>query len=387
RLSNAEVADKLTNLGFEIRRSDRESLQVAPPTFRVDMHNEVDLIEEVGRIYGYDKIPETMPGIMVRRGNAGAGVRSRERALRELLTGLGFYEAIHYSFIPDEDAQRHGFDPAAQPRLANPLTVEQAILRPFLLSGLLKTVNLNQRQGADSIRLFEIGKVFSAGARAGHEEDEGFSLALTLAGDEPMNWTAQTGQPRKFDFYDLKGVVEAILREFCGDGEWKIRALEGHGAREYHPGRSAQIMVGDEKIGQFGEMHPAMAAQYDLRGRIYAGEINLAAILKRRGEIARKFEPLPKFPSSERDLALVVDARVPAGDLVDAAMTFGKPLVEELSVIDLYSGSPIPEGKKSLALRFRLRSAEGTLTDEEINALMARIANGLQSSCGATLRA
>ncbi len=379
-LSNQDVADRLVNLGFEVRRSDRESLAVAPPSYRVDIERDVDLIEEVARLYGYDKIPETMPGIPPRKGREDLTRPRLLRSLRSALVSLGFSEAINFSFTSEETASRLGYNAALQPHLANPLTQDQAILRPAILPDLIKTAGYNQRQGAERVALFEIGKTFAPNARVGHEEDEGLSLAMILGGLEPSNWARPE---RLYDFHDLKGILE-VLGEQLGLGRPQADVLEP--GPTYHPGRSASISWEGERVGAFGELHPDLALVLDLRGRVHAAELDLARVLNLASSRRPQFRPIPRFPSSERDLALVVDQSLSAEALSQSAMKLGRPLVEDLSIVDLYTGQHVPEGKKSLALRFHLRKPDATLTDDEINSAMERIASGLKEQFGATLR-
>lgn len=388
RPSNVEVADRLTNLGFEIRRSDRDSLQVIPPSFRVDIHEEVDLIEEAARVCGYDKIPETMPGIIPRRHRPLSEPWRETRKIQEILAGLGLSETIHYSFISAEESTRHGYDHEAQPKLANPLTEDQGVMRPALLPGLLRAVNLNQRQQAEGIALFEVGKTFQPGAKAGNENEEGLGLAIAIEGDIPSNWTTIAGESRSYDFFDLKGMIEA-LGERLGLGTMRVESpaeAAVPGANIYHPGRSAVISWNAKRVGIFGELSPTMHSACDLRGRVCAAEIDLQAILAMLGESAPKFTALPKFPASERDLAVIVENTTSAQELIQVAVKLGRPLIEEVEVVDLYTGAHVPDGKKSIALRLRLRSGEATMTDEEISAITARILGGLQEQCGAELR-
>ena len=379
-LSNTEVADFLVNLDFEIRRSEGDSLFVVAPSYRVDIESDVDLIEEVARLYGYDNIPETMPAIVSSASKEELTPRIYLRRMRSSLIGMGLSEVVNMTFVSDESARRCKMDPDSQPRLTNPLTVDQAIMRPCLLGGLLETAAYNQRQGAERVALFEIGKIFPAGARPGHEEDEGLSLAIVLSGAGPANWTRPS---RVFDLYDMKGVLES-LGEQMGAGEIQLHTPEG--SELYHPGCSAAFGWRSQQLGAFGELHPSLAADYDLRGRVYGAEFDLAKTIELIGREAVRFASIPRFPPSQRDLALVVDQDQKAGQLIEIAREAGQPLLEELTVVDCYQGDGVPPGKKSLALRFRLRSLDATLTEDAINGVMNKIIGELQSRCGATLR-
>lgn len=395
-LQRAEIADKLALLGFEIHKSDRDSMLVAPPTYRVDQGLEVDLIEEIARLHGYDRIPETIPGIRAIRDDAGLARLARSRALRatrDFLAAAGCSETIHYSFVSDEQAERFGRDPKLQPRLANPLSQDQAIMRPGLLGQALATLAFNQRQGAARVAIFEIGKIFNPASKnpapnpapsVAPGADEPLALCVTLCGETPSNWS---GHARELDFFDLKGVLDA-MGDRLGLGRLVVEpAGDTPGAANYHPGRAGRAVWSGRSVGLFGEIHPELIHALDLRGRALAAELDLDAILDLAAAARPRIKDLPKFPASERDLALVVDNALPAEKLTEAASKLGRPLLEELTVVDVYHGKHVPEGHKSVALRFRLRNPEATLTDEEINAAMGKIQKGLEERLGAKLRA
>lgn len=381
-LTNSDIADRLVMLGFEIRQSDRSSLLVAPPPYRVDIELDVDLIEEVGRIYGYSKIPETMPAITTVRLEEGEELPPWEalRALRSHLVGLGFFETVHEGLISEDAARRHGFDPAKQPRVANPLTADQAMVRPTLIPELLAATSHNQRQAADRIAFFEMGKVYPPGSRVGVEEDEGLSLGLVLAGSRPPSWAAPGGS---YDFFDLKGMLES-LGERMNLGELTIERLADDPT--FHPGRSGTIMWNREALGKMGELHPEQAEHYELRGRVCLAEIDVKKLIAIARARPIRYQPISRFPASERDIAVVVDENVDAAKLLGAARKVGRPVVEEMALVDLYQGEHIPAGKKSVAMRFRLRSGEATLTEDEINKAMDKVLAELKTQCGAVLR-
>jgi phenylalanyl-tRNA synthetase beta chain len=379
-LSSTEIADYLVYLGFEIRRSERETLVVVAPTYRVDITRDVDLIEEVARLHNYNNIPSTMPRVVAHTREQSALDQIIESG-RDTLVGYGFCEAMNFSFVSEQEAARMGVDPACQPRLANPLSVDWAVMRPTLLGGLLTSAAANQKVDEQDIRLFEISKTWNPASGPGKPESEGRELALVLAGPTPLAWTAPA-RPR--DFYDLKGIVEGVL-EHWSPGEARLEPLAD--SPVYHPGRSARIHWRGEAIGELGELHPDLADGYDLRGRVYIARIDLlkAAAVKSPG--VPKFQSIPRYPGSWRDLALVVDHAVTAGAIEEEVRKAAKPVLEDFTIFDVYEGEKIPASKKSLALRLRLRSAEKTLTEEDINAVMEKVIARLAKQFGATLRA
>ena len=381
KLSSTEVADYLLNLGFEIRHADRDSMAIICPSHRVDIRRDVDLIEEIARVHNYNNIPLTMPSVLPTQEPETAGVLT-ERTLRLALEGLGFSEALTYSFINEAQAAQVGADVAAQPRVANPLTVDHAIMRPAILPGLLPCVARNQNVGEMSIALFELGKIWTPQSRAGAEgAKEPRELALVLSGPQAKHWsTAQ----RETDFHDLKGVLETLLAHF---GEEPLLCEPLTDAPHLHPGRAARLSWSGAAIGEIGELHPDLAAAADLRGRVYAARLDLDKLAELCAGRKKLFKAIPRFPGSQRDLALVVAADVPAGDLLQTVRTAGGALLEEVSLFDVYQGEHVEPGKKSVALRMKLRAAEKTLTEEEIAGVVNKIVKKLAKQHEAVLRA
>ena len=379
-LSSTEIADYLVNLGFEIRRSDRDSLMVVHPSHRIDVTRDVDLIEEVARLYNYNRIPSTMPRIVPRQSTADPLDLLHERT-QSAMVAQGLSEAMSYSFIAEEQAQRLGFEPAAQPHLTNPLTIDQVIMRPTVLCGLLNAVAENQKHDEPSIGLFEIGKVWSPDAKAGVPECEGSELGIVMGGPVPGNW-AQPERDR--DFYDLKGALECLIDNW-GGGHWLVQPLKD--SPIFHPGRSGNVQWLGQTIGQIGEIHPDLADAYDLRGRILAAKMDLKAVAELAAGRSTSYKQPPRYPGSWRDLALVVDRATPAGDLLTAVRKTGGALLEDVRLFDVYEGERVEADKKSLALRLRLRDPDKTLTEDEIVQAVDRIVKQLGKAFGATLRA
>jgi phenylalanyl-tRNA synthetase beta chain len=379
-LSSTEIADYLVNLGFEIRRSDRDSMVVVVPSHRVDVARDVDLIEEIARLYGYNRIPSTMPRIIPSAATPDALARLADEA-RGTMASLGYDEAMSYSFIGEAAARATGADPARQPRLANPLTIDQALLRASLLPGLLEAVARNQKQAERSIQLFEVGKFWGPDSRIGEAASEGWELAAVTAGTAPPHWAARE-RPR--DFFDLKGTIAALLGRWSAN---ELRTTPLEDSTLLHPRRALRLEWEGEPVGELGELHPDVAEAFDLKGRVYAARLDLRVVAGAVARHPRRFHAIARFPASERDLAIVVDRAVATGAVIDGAREAGGALVERVDLFDLYEGDKIEAGKKSLALRFRLRSAEKTLTDEEIGATLEGIRKALENQFGALQRA
>jgi len=402
-LAVRDIADLLVHLGFEIRHGDREMLLVAKPSFRSDIESDVDLIEEVARVHGYGRIPETLPPIAARSltdvhvpsptdtpSPAHPAEASHEpppfslreflRALQDRLAGWGLDEAVHASLIAEADARRHGFDPARLPRVANPLSAETTVLRPSLMPGLLAALAFNQRQGAERVALFEVGKTFPPGARVGEEDDEGLTLGIIVAGAVPANWASPA---RDYDFFDLKGWIET-LGHSLGLGAPEISPPAPTAG--LHPGRSGTVSWDATAVGWIGELHPEVGEACDLRGRAVAAEMDARALWDLTRRLNPQMRPLPRFPAVQRDLAVVVEASVSAERLLRAARDGAGPRLEDLRLVDVYRGEHVPPGKKSVALRFVFRDPERTLTDEEVNEAMDRIQRRIEDECGGVLR-
>jgi phenylalanyl-tRNA synthetase beta chain len=379
KLSSSEIARFLVALGFEIRRADGDHLIVVVPSHRVDVARDVDLIEEVARLHGYDRIASTLPRVQSPPEAPDPIERACEQAL-DAMVALGFLEAVNYSFIGEAQAVAAGADPATLARLAKPLSPDQAVMRPGLLPGLLATAAYNRKQGESRLMLCEVGKAWRPGAQAGDPAGEFQEAALLWAGPTPLFWD---GPSRETDFYDLKGAVEAVLATF---GPEPLTCAPLADSPAFHPGRSASLSWKGRLLGQMGEIHPDLAAHFDLKERVHAARLDLTVLVEAWGEALPAIKPAPKFPGSWRDLALVMDAQVPAGEVLAVVGDAGRGLIEDVAVVDVYQGEHVAEGKKSLALRLRLRSPERTLTEDEIQGVVDDVVKKLGKQFGATLR-
>jgi len=378
----------LRGLGFTVEADvEHEQLRSLAPSWRVDVSIEEDLIEEVARIAGYDNLKNTLPG------SAGAGAylpgEDGRRAARQTLTTLGYNEAISFSFVngeTDEMLSEVGED--SRLALLNPIDETQAHMRVTLLGGLLDALERNFNQGARNARLFEIGKCFMI---MDEEEErplemERLGMVATGARNED-DWQAAAssnhgGGGGRIDFYDLKGAIESVA-EAMG-----LPALEfepDETCEFLHPGRRAEVRLGQEVIGVMGQLHPRIAARYKFKQPVFVADLNLRMmLLADRAEV--RYHPLPKFPTVVRDLALLVDTGVPFADVELAIDELEIPELVEVKLFDLYAGKELPQGKHSIALSLRYRAADRTLTDEEVNAAHERVIKTLKQEFGAEVR-
>ncbi len=363
-------------------RSGVESLAVAVPTFRPDLEREVDLIEDVARLNGYDRIATTMPaGRMVCHRTP---VRRRtQRELRNAMAAAGFSEIINYSFNSPDVLDKILLDPKderrRQVRLLNPLSEDQAVMRTTLVPSLLETVVKNLAYRSGDLRLFELRPTFHP--LAGEElPEEKLRLCAALCGRRhPLSWSQSNEQ---VDFYDIKGVVE----EVCGHFGVSSMSWDSAGSEPYlHPGKSCAIISDGAALGVLGEVHPTVLANFEIDRPVFLLDLNVDTLVSKRRDFDG-FKPLSRFPDVYRDSALLVDENVPAQTILDV-IEHGKARdVEEVILFDIYRGANIPEGKKSVAVRIRYRSAEKTLTDAEISKIHEKILASLKKQIGAEIR-
>ncbi|MGZ5327908.1 MAG: phenylalanine--tRNA ligase subunit beta [Actinomycetota bacterium] len=352
-------------------RGDEDVLEVEVPGYRVDIEREVDLIEEVARVRGYDRIGSTVPSA----GQAGGVPPSyafRDR-LRDVLVRAGLREVSLLSFASGDDlAFASDADAIA---VANPLQADEGFLRTRLTPGLLHAVARNQARGSEAIAIFETGTVF----RIGDPVEERASVAFALAGPAGRGWAAER---RAFDVLDAKGVLETVMGE-AGVPSWSLGDVL---APPFHPGRSATILVGDVVAGTIGELLPRAAADFDIEGRVSVGELDVAALL---GGTGKEFvvRDVPRFPPVRRDLAFIVPEPTPAGEVQRALEEAAGELLGECVLFDVFRGGSLPEGTKSLAFTLDLRAPDRTLTGDETDPVVERVVARLRDDFGAELRA
>jgi phenylalanyl-tRNA synthetase beta chain len=375
-LLGAPVADEameatLRGLGFAVERTG-DALATTVPPWRGDVAREADLVEEVGRHYRLDRIPATVPA--ARRAEGLRPAQSRERVARQALAGLGLTEVLNYAFVPEAVPGRPSGE--APPRLANPLSAEQAVLRTSLVvPGLLSALRANARQGRHDARLFEVGRVFQA--EAGGDVREERRLALVLCGAAEAHWSARAGAP---DFYEVAGLLETLAARL---GHEALELTEAAPLGHLHPGQSARVRLAGEAIGHVGALHPGVAEAWELRGPVFVAEVGLDPLVAPAEAVRAR--AIPRFPSVERDLSLLWDEGAPSALLVETARGSAGPLLREAVITDRYQGPPVPEGKVSLKLSLRFQDAERTLTGDDVQATVARVVEALARS-GAVIR-
>lgn len=377
-LEATEMLQILSHLGFDVKANGAEDYEVIVPTFRSDITREIDLIEEIARVHGYDNIPTTLPkgDIPVPAPNPSTEVRKR---IKRFLLAAGMMEAINYSFGDPSCFDRIRFtadDPRRETlKLQNPLSPEMSVLRTTLLPRLLENAQHNRNHQIDTIALFEIGSVFIGSG----EQKEPERVAGILAGQ--IGEGVYSDPYRAPDFYDIKGLVEGIL-EVCGIVDYTLQKTD---TPTFHPGRNAKVLLGNKQIGTFGEAHPEVLENYDLPYKAYLFEFDMEVLVD-AAIFAKRFKPIPIYPTVERDLAIVVDEEVLSDMPTELIYATGGELVKSVRLFDVYEGEQVPDGKKSLAYAITYHSATETLTDKAVNTLHDKVVKHLNQKLGAELR-
>lgn len=373
QMSEADVVGYLKGLGLGVSAQADGQWQVDVPSHRFDISIEVDLIEELARLYGYNRLPVSAPTAALTLAGK-PETRGELPALRRLLVARGYHEAITYSFI--EPGLSKQFEPQIEPlALANPISSDMAVMRPSLWPGLSKAVQYNQNRQQARVRLFESGQRFIPAADG--LQQEVMLSGIVTGSRQPEGWA---NGAEKIDFFDVKADVEAILAQSAAGVTFRYEPVE-HPA--LHPGQSARILNGGEQVGLMGALHPQLVADLDLNGPVFVFELALAKICQ--GQLPR-FEELSRYPEVRRDIALVVDRTVLAEDLLSCIRAEAGAHLKNLRLFDVYEGKGIDPHRKSMAIGLTLQDSSRTLTDDEVNAVMDRVLQSLEQGFNATLR-
>ena len=358
------------------------ALRVTVPHFRPDLEREIDLVEEVARLIGYERIPVTMPTTTLNSQPLPRHLQL-ERLMRDRMAGLGFAEIINYSFVASTAIERLGLA-AADPRrqfvqILNPLTEEQAVMRTTLVPSLLETAARNIAYRTTDLALFELRPVFQPLAGEELPREQLRLTALLTGRREPEGW-AQQSEP--CDFFDIKGVAEELLERLAlRDVRWPTE----HGETFFHPGKSCAVDAGNQRLGTLGEVHPQVLRAFDIPQPVMLLDLDAEALFAAAGKHPG-FRPLSRYPDIERDSALLIDEEVSAQQVLDTLRQLRLKDLESIVLFDVYRGASLPPGKKSLAIRARYRALDRTLTDELVQSLHDKLVQALRKSLGAELR-
>ena len=371
-VSHDRMVDILTGLGFDVS-CENVPWHVVVPTHRYDVSLDVDLVEEIIRLYGYQNIKSKPMQFEALAGKVNA-IESMTNRVSDFLVARGYHESISYSFV-DPELQKEIYPGRAVLELLNPISSELSQMRVGMWPGLIASMFHNVHRQHQSLRLFEAGVVFH---RSTHEIEERHSVAGLMVGKkDSFNWASTD---RSLDFYDLKGDLEALFKLLQLKGIYFDKSH--HDA--LHPGKSASIYLNNKLIGDVGVIHPKIMSEMGLSNEVMVFELNISQLMNHQ---AVRYQPISKYPYIRRDLSLLVDENVTAFQIQAAVKEALKDkLLKTFDVFDVYQGEHIPQGKKSIAVTFTLQDAQKTLTDEEINAAIDAILELLQTKHAITLR-
>ncbi len=383
-LSTLEISRILSRLGFTVLPGSEGNYLVHIPSWRLDVEREIDIIEELARLHGYDKFPNTLPAYS-------GEVRElpdahKDARLRSGLLALGYNEAISLSFISKEDARR--FSTAAELDLANPLSDEASVMRTSMVPGMLNMLAYNLNRGSDNVRLFEAGNVFEAsGTNAMPRELKRISIGATGSVDaEAVRGLVSGAAARPFSFFDLKGDIESLLAPFSHwtlyyDAQPDNRPGNEKSADYYHPGRSARAVMDGATVAQFGQIHPDVAAARKLRQDVFVAEIYLDRLYQHDLRQVR-YEALPRFPAVERDFSFVFDDGVEFEKIHQGVSGLGIAELRSFAPVEIFRGEKVGAGKYSILMRAKFQSTDRTLRDDEVAQWSGRIAKALEGLGG-----
>jgi len=374
-ISHADQVSYLAKLGLSIVKQEPGECTFSIPSWRVDLKREVDLIEEVGRLYGVDKIPATPP-----RGALGANafdsVYDQIAEARRILAGLGLNEAQGQTLIAKGECRTPAEELAA---LANPLSNDMDVLRPSLLPGLIHSLRHNVSRKNYDVALFEIGRVF---ATVNGQIKEERRVAIAITGQRAWPFWSGGERDAKFDAYDLKGLVEEFIEQFG------MRGI-AFGKRPESTAlflESAAVTLGGKlPLGELGQLQPVLAKKYDLRDAVFLAELSLDVLINKR-DAAKSFKALPQYPSSRRDVAMLMPEAVTHESVMQTVKQAKAANLESVELFDVFRGKGIAEGQKSLAYAFTYRAADKTLTDADVNSAHDKVVNALKTELSAEIR-
>lgn len=381
-LTADDVATIFRNLEFDVVQTGPEVMAVTVPSFRVDLEREIDLVEEVARLHGFENIPVTMPKARVFSDRPPRAQRLEKEA-RSLLVAQGFNEVVNFSFIAPDAYDRLLLPPDDPRRVAvklrNPLVAEQSVMRTTLLPSLLETAAANISHRELNLRLFEMRRVYHP--VPGEElPAEPLHVAAIITGRrEPEGW-CQGNEP--VDFYDAKGVVETLLTSLrIPSVEYGTETPESF----YHPGKCCTVLAGGKPLGSLGEIHPDVQENFGLSQPVYYLELDFNRLIGLDSERAEVQAP-SRYPDVARDIAMLLADEIPAVQVLDCVRGLRLKEIESVAIFDLYKGEHVPAGQKSLAIRVRYRSPERTLTDDEVTRMHQRVIDALAGKLNITVR-
>jgi phenylalanyl-tRNA synthetase beta chain len=379
KLSTIEISRILTRLGFAMLAGGEERYLIHIPSWRLDIEREIDIIEELARLHGYDKFPNTLPAYS-------GEVRElpdahKEARLRSGLLALGYNETISLTFISKDDARR--FSTAPELDLANPISEEASVMRTSMVPSMLNMLAYNLNRGSDNVRLFESGNVFEASGADSKVVEKALEMKRISMGAtgnvdaEVVRGLVPGATARPLTFFDLKGDIESLLSPFS---HWTLY-YDAQTADYYHPGRSARAVLDGATVAQFGQIHPDVAAARKLRQDVFVAEIYLDRLYQHDLRQVR-YEPLPRFPAVERDFSFVFDDGVEFEKIHQSVTALGIAELRSFVPVEVFRGDKVGAGKYSILMRAKFQSSERTLRDDEVAQWAGQIARVLEGLGG-----
>ncbi len=372
-ISESEIIKILRNLGMTVEQQE-ESLNVKVPSFREDLTRDVDLIEEITRIYGYDNIPSKVSKITAQIERKEPYREVLEKT-RKRLSALGMNEIMTYSLINETAAEKFPSIRKEPVKLNNPLSEEQKVLTPHLLDGMLKAIAYNINRQNKDLKLYEIGKAYSRAQKEGFAEET--TLCLGVTGLFSNNW--QSGK-KSSTFYDLKGIAEALFSSLQIDIYMQGVSLDG-----FSLGGDIMLQKTKKSVGFIGEASIKTTKDYDIEQPVYLAQINLDRV-KEEAVLVSKYQGIPKYPFSSRDISILCDKELSAGKVSASIKKTGEDLIKEVQLVDMYEGKQVPEGKKSLTYSIQYGLDTRTLKEEEIEAVHSDIKKALEQNLKVSFR-
>jgi phenylalanyl-tRNA synthetase beta chain len=375
QLSRDDIKELLESIELSVKKIDADTLKVDPPSFRVDIERPEDLMEEVARLSGYNNIPTTFPSIPAKARKPMKRLDTRSRILH-LMTGFGFCETINYSFInslscdrlnlPSDDYRRNTVN------ILNPITEEQAVMRTSLIPGLLETAYRNISKQQKNLKLFEMGKIYIKKDGDSLPEETEMLAGLWTGARLDASWYAKE---TACDFFDIKGAVEGLLKGL------NINSIRFSGSANdlcvyTKPGYSAGIFSDKEHLGLVGKLDSLVLGNFNLKQAVYLFELSIDSLIELLPE-TRQSKPIPKFPAVPRDITVIVNQNTESGAILECIQNVREQLVESMYLFDVFTGDPIPPGKKSVSIRVTYRSNKKTLEDEDVGNIHKAITDRL----------
>jgi phenylalanyl-tRNA synthetase beta chain len=380
-ISSQQMLKYFKSLSFECVQENNDLFLVTVPSYRRDITLEIDLVEEIARLYGYSNIPTTLPQSTMTQSKK-TSIQALEEKVKNTLVGMGMKEIITYSFIGSKSFDKLRLKDSHPWRncieIKNPLSDDQNVMRTTLIPGLMEIASKNIHRRQLNLCLFESGNVFIPQG-SNHLPLEEPHIAALVTGGLGKAWNTSF---EKFDFYYLKGVLEQLFSQL---NQGNINFIPTKNYSSFHPGRTAEIVINDEVIGVIGEIHPLVLEEYDVDQKIWLFELNLSPLLSGFSKI-KEFEPLPKYPPVERDMAIIVPEQVITSQVDQKIAAVGGKYLIQYHLFDIYRGEQIPKGFKSMAYNMIYQAQDRTLTDKEVSDIHNRIQQELQASFGAKLR-